>query len=134
MTSSHRIGAVPRRTLPADIDFPDALLEGLSVEPKRVACKYFYDAEGANLFQQICTLPEYYLTRTEIALLSRCAPECARLIGPDAEIVEFGAGSADKIGILLAALDRPRSYMPVEISSESLSGLVARIRTDSRGR
>lgn len=130
MTSTHRIGAVPRRPIPADIDFPDTLLEGLSIEPKRIACKYFYDAEGANLFQQICALPEYYLTRTELSLLRRHAPEFARLIRPDAEIVEFGAGSAEKIGILLAALDRPRSYVPVEISGESLTGLVTRIRAD----
>ena len=65
MTSTHRIGAAPRRPIPADVDFPDALLEGLSTEPKRIACKYFYDAEGASLFQRICALPEYYLTRTE---------------------------------------------------------------------
>ena len=69
MTSTHRFGAAPKRPIPADIDFPDALLEGLSREPKRIACKYFYDAEGANLFQQICALPEYYLTRTELSLL-----------------------------------------------------------------
>ena len=124
MTSPHRTGAAPRRPTPADIDFPDALLEGLSTEPKRVACKYFYDAAGARLFQQICELPEYYLTRTEISLLHRHAADFARLIGPDAEIVEFGAGSAEKIGILLAALDQPRGYVPVEISSESLVGLV----------
>jgi dimethylhistidine N-methyltransferase len=62
--------------------------------------------------------------------LQRHGAEFARLIGPDVEIVEFGAGSAEKIGILLAALDRPRAYVPVEISGESLSGLVARIRGD----
>jgi dimethylhistidine N-methyltransferase len=130
MTITHRIGAAPRRQVPADIDFPDALLEGLSSEPKRVACKYFYDAAGAELFQRICELPEYYPTRTELGLLRRHGADFARLIGPDVEIVEFGAGSAEKIGILLAALDRPRAYVPVEISGESLTGLVARIRTD----
>jgi dimethylhistidine N-methyltransferase len=130
VTSTHRTGAATWRPIPADVDFPDALLEGLSIEPKRIACKYFYDVEGANLFQQICALPEYYLTRTELSLLRRHASEFARLIGCHAEIIEFGAGSADKIGILLAALDRPRAYVPVEISSESLTDLVARIRAD----
>ena len=130
MSNIHRVGVAPRRQVPADIDFPDALLEGLSSEPKRVACKYFYDEAGADLFQRICALPEYYLTRTELGLLRRHGADFARLIGPDAEIVEFGAGSADKIGILLAALDRPRAYVPVEISGESLTGLVARIRAD----
>jgi dimethylhistidine N-methyltransferase len=130
MSNTHRVGVAPRRQVPADIDFPDALLEGLSSEPKRVGCKYFYDEAGADLFQRICALPEYYLTRTELGLLRRHAADFARLIGPDAEIVEFGAGSADKIGILLAALDQPRAYVPVEISGESLTGLVARIRAD----
>jgi dimethylhistidine N-methyltransferase len=125
-----RSGVAPRRQIPADIDFPDALLVGLSAEPKLIACKYFYDAVGANLFRQICALPEYYLTRTELALLKRHAPEFARLIGPDAEIVEFGAGSAEKIGILLAALERARRYVPVEISGESLASLADRIRAD----
>jgi dimethylhistidine N-methyltransferase len=128
--SAARSGLAPRRQVPADIDFPDTLLEGLSGEPKRVACKYFYDAAGANLFRQICGLPEYYLTRTELALLRRHASEFARLIGPEAEIVEFGAGSAEKIGILLAALEQPRCYAPVEISGESLTALVERIRAD----
>jgi L-histidine Nalpha-methyltransferase len=130
MTSTRRAGAAPHRQVPADIDFPDMLLQGLSAQPKRIASKYFYDTAGANLFQQICALPEYYLTRTELALLRRCGPEFARLIGRDVEIVEFGAGSDEKIRILLESLDQPRAYIPVEISADSLTGLVARIRVD----
>ena len=129
MTSASR-GTAPRRQVPTDVDFPDALLVGLTAEPKRIASKYFYDAAGANLFQQICSLPEYYLTRTELSLLHRHAAEFARLIGPEAEIVEFGAGSAEKIGVLLANLERLKAYIPVEISNDSLTGLVARIRAD----
>jgi len=130
MTSARRSGAALKRFAPVDIDFPDMLLEGLSSEPKRIASKYFYDEAGAKLFQQICDLPEYYLTRTELSLLRRYAGEFARLIGPDAEIVEFGAGSHEKIGVLLSSLERPRTYVPVEISGESLVGLVDRIRAD----
>jgi len=130
MTSASRGGIAAKRPIPADIDFPDVLLAGLSAEPKRIACKYFYDAAGAELFQQICALPEYYLTRTELSLLRRHAGEFARLIGPDAELVEFGAGSSEKIGVLLASLERIRAYIPMEISSESLTGLVARIHAD----
>ncbi len=130
MNTLNRDGVAAKCPVPADIDFSDALLAGLSMEPKRIACKYFYDSEGADLFRQICTLPEYYLTRTELSLLHRHASDFARLIGPDAEIVEFGAGSAEKIGVLLAGLDRPRRYVPVEISGESLTGLVARIHAD----
>ena len=119
-----------KRPIPADIDFPDMLVAGLSAAPKQIACKYFYDAAGADLFQKICTLPEYYLTRTELSLLRRHAGDFAKLIGPDAEIAEFGAGSAEKIGILLAGLERLKGYVPVEISDASLTGLVARIRAE----
>ena len=129
MNIASRGGFAAKRQIPADIDFPDALVVGLSSEPKRIACKYFYDEAGGNLFQQICALPEYYLTRTELSLLHRHASEFARLIGPDAEIVEFGAGSPDKIGVLLTSLERLRAYVPVEISGASLAGLVARIRS-----
>jgi dimethylhistidine N-methyltransferase len=114
--------------VPIGSDFPDALLIGLSAEPKRIACKYFYDAEGAKLFQQICTLPEYYLTRTELSLLRQHSDEIGHRIGSDAEIVEFGAGSSDKIALLLAGLDRPRAYAPIDISTESLATLVTHVR------
>jgi dimethylhistidine N-methyltransferase len=116
--------------VPIDIDFPDALLAGLSAAPKRIACKYFYDANGAKLFRQICELDEYYLTRTELSLLRRHAGEIAHLIGPGAEIVEFGAGSADKVELVLAALERPHAYVPIDISGESLTNLAARVRDD----
>lgn len=130
MNTISRSGVAAKCPVPADIDFSDALLAGLSAEPKRIECKYFYDAEGAKLFQQICALPEYYLTRTELALLNRHAGEFAQAIGPEAEIVEFGAGSADKISVLLAALERPQSYVPIEISCDSLAGLVDRVKAD----
>ena len=130
MTVTRPARSLFHRQAPADIDFPDMLLAGLSAEPKRIASKYFYDEAGAKLFQQICTLPEYYLTRTELALLRRHGSEFARLIGSDAEIVEFGAGSPEKIGILLASLEQPRAYIPVEISNDSMEGLVERVRAD----
>ena len=130
MTSPRRVSTISRRHLPADIDFPDMLLAGLSAVPKRIPSKYFYDAAGADLFQRICALPEYYLTRTELALLRRHGPEFAQLIGKDAEIVEFGAGSAEKIGILLANLAEPRAYIPVEISADSMKGLLERVGND----
>ena len=100
--------------------FAGSLMEGLARTPKEIGCKYFYDAEGSALFDAICALPEYYQTRTEVALLRRHAPEIARLIGPGAEIVEFGAGSLRKVRILLDALTGPRGYMPVDISGAYL--------------
>ena len=110
-------------------DFADALLAGLRSTPKQVPCKYFYDAEGSRLFEQICALPEYYPSRTELELLRRHAREIAEVIGPDAEIIEFGAGSSDKIRVLLDAL-RPRAYLPVDISGAYLRNIAGQLRSD----
>src|SRR5215467_6027312 len=104
-------------------DFGDALLEGLRGEEKRIPCKYFYDKEGSRLFEAICALPEYYPTRVELRLLRRHAHEFADLIGSDAEVVEFGAGSSEKIRPLLDALDRARAYIPVDISGAYLKSV-----------
>jgi dimethylhistidine N-methyltransferase len=111
-------------------DFGDALLEGLRAQEKRIPCKYFYDREGSRLFETICTLPEYYPTRVELRLLRRHAHEFAELIGPEAEVVEFGAGSSEKIRPLFDCLDRPRAYIPVDISGPYLKSVAARLRLD----
>jgi L-histidine Nalpha-methyltransferase len=114
----------------AGSDYSDALLAGLRSEPKAIPCKYFYDQEGSRLFEKISTLPEYYLTRTELMLLSRHAGEIAGWIGPEAEIVEFGAGASTKIRVLLNALTRPRSYMPVDISATYVKTMAAGVQAD----
>lgn len=108
-------------------DFELALLDGLGRSPKELPSKYFYDNEGSHLFDQICALPEYYLTRTETALLRAHAGEMAELIGNDVDLVEFGAGSLKKIGILLDALESPRTYLPVDIAGDYLSSMAANL-------
>jgi dimethylhistidine N-methyltransferase len=108
--------------------FADELLAGLSRRPRAIAPKWFYDAAGSRLFDQICELPEYYPTRTELALLESHAPDIARCVGPQAEIVEFGAGASRKVRLLLAALEAPARYVPVDISGEHLLGAVAELR------
>jgi L-histidine Nalpha-methyltransferase len=105
--------------------FAGSVLTGLAKTPKEIACKYFYDETGSCLFDQICELPEYYQTRTETALLRRYAPEIAALMGPDVEIVEFGAGSLRKIRQLLDTLQNPRAYTPIDISGDYLAGVVS---------
>ena len=82
-------------------------IAGLKANPRHLPCKYFYDAEGARLFEQICELPEYYPTRTEIGILKRFLPDMARLIGPRARVVEYGSGEGLKIRLLLDALQNP---------------------------
>jgi L-histidine Nalpha-methyltransferase len=109
--------------------FADGLLQGLHKSPKEIACKYFYDAAGSRLFEQICQLPEYYQTRIELALLERHAGEIASLMGPHAEIVEFGAGSLRKVRILLDAAE-PHTYMPLDISGDYLQEVVYRLAAD----
>jgi dimethylhistidine N-methyltransferase len=118
------------REAAADYGFADALAEGLSLTPKEIPCKYFYDAEGSALFDAICALPEYYQTRTEVALLRRHAGEIAGLIGANAEIVEFGAGALRKVRILLKALASPCGYTPIDISGAYLRDVTRRLAAD----
>ncbi|MES3015340.1 MAG: L-histidine N(alpha)-methyltransferase [Pseudomonadota bacterium] len=113
-----------------DSEFARDLLAALARRPRSIAPKYFYDAAGSALFDRICELPEYYPTRTELALLATHAPEIARCIGPDAEIVEFGAGSSRKVRLLLDALQRPRRFVPIDISGEHLHSAAAALRAD----
>lgn len=118
---------------PAADDFAHALVAGLRGVPKRVPCKFLYDAEGSALFERICELPEYYPTRTEVGLLERHADEIAAHIGGDAELVEFGAGSGLKVRLLLEALARPRAYVPIDISGPHLREAAGRLAADYPG-
>ena len=99
----------------------DAILEGLSAEPKRLSPKYFYDERGSALFDRICELPEYYATRTELAIMREHADTIAELVGPRAAVIEFGAGSTAKIRTLLDRLVDPVAYIPVDISADFLA-------------
>lgn len=118
-----------RRDGAPEDDFAACLRDGLTRTPKTLPCKFFYDAEGSALFDAICELPEYYQTRTEMALLARHAGEIAQLMGPGAEIVEFGAGALRKVRILLDAA-APRLYRPLDISGDYLAGVVQRLAAD----
>jgi len=101
---------------PGKEEFRASVLAGLSASPKTLPCKFFYDAEGSRLFDLICELPEYYPTRTEVALLTARAAELAALAGPGAALVEFGSGAGVKIRLLLEAMREPSLYVPVDIS------------------
>ncbi len=110
-----------------DID-PDALAEvlaGLSLPQKTLSPKYFYDAHGSALFEEITRLPEYYPTRTELGILRQHGPEVGRAIGPEAVIVEFGAGNVEKIRLLLDVLKQPRAFVPIDISGDHLNEAAA---------
>lgn len=96
------------------------VLSGLAGDVKTIPCKYFYDERGAELFEQICTLDEYYATRTELEILETHAAEIAQRLGPGCRVIEYGSGSGTKIRILLDALDSPVAFTPIDISCEQL--------------
>ena len=95
-------------------------IAGLSAQPPRLPSKYFYDAAGSALFEQITRTPEYYPTRTELALLEQSLPCIAQKVGPRVHVVELGSGSGRKTTLLLEALDGPVAYTPIEISRAAL--------------
>lgn len=113
--------------------FADSVLRGLSATPKRLEPKYFYDDIGSRLFDRICELEEYYVTRAETAILRQAGPEIARAIGPHAAIFEPGAGSTVKIRILLDALYRPAALIPADIAAGHLHAACAELAADYPG-
>ena len=103
-------------------DFAQAVALGLTDAPRWVPARFLYDAAGSALFEQICELPEYYLTRAETAILARAAPEISRLTGP-ATLIELGSGSSVKTDHLLGAYARGSGslrYVPVDVSTSVL--------------
>lgn len=115
---------------PTEESFRDAVVAGLSRTPKALPCKFFYDARGSALFEQICRVPEYYLTRAEIAILERYADDVARRVGPHCRLVELGSGASLKVRILLRALESPAAYVPIDISREHLREAAAQLAGD----
>lgn len=104
---------------PRQASFREAVLAGLAASPKRLEPKFFYDETGSRLFEQICGLPEYYPTRTEIAILDDYADDIRDAVGRGALLIEFGSGSSRKIRCLLDHLE-PSGYVAIEISREQL--------------
>lgn len=100
--------------------FRDDVFTGLSKPQKELPCKYFYDAQGSELFNAICRVDEYYPTRTETALLKMHGAEIADLIGNSVCLIEYGCGSLVKTRILLDALKNPDVFVPIDISEEHL--------------
>jgi dimethylhistidine N-methyltransferase len=103
------------------------VLRGLLSVPKTLPPKLFYDETGARLFERICTLDEYYLTRAELDILRRRADEIASLAGPNCALVEYGSGAGVKVRLLLDALERPAAYVPIDISPEQLAHVASEL-------
>jgi dimethylhistidine N-methyltransferase len=99
----------------------DEVLRGLRGDPKTLHPKLFYDARGAELFERICELEEYYPTRTELAILRANVGEIAAVGGPRTALVEYGSGAGVKVRLVLDALEEPAAYVPIDISREQLA-------------
>ncbi len=121
---------IPNAAPNAGQEFLQDCIRGLSASPRYLLPKYFYDARGSRLFERICELPEYYLTRTELDIMQRHAAEMGAAIGPGALVVEPGSGSGVKIRLLLDALPTPAGYVPVEISREPLEASARALARD----
>ena len=100
---------------------------------KYLPCKLLYDARGAALFEQICALDEYYPYRSELALLDQHLPVIAQAIGPAARVIEPGSGAGQKTRMLLAALDRPATYIPIDVSAEQLAATARELTAEFTG-
>ncbi|MCE3261833.1 MAG: egtD [Pseudoduganella sp.] len=100
---------------------------GLLAPQASVSPKYFYDSLGSHLFEAICELPEYYPTRTEAAIFARHGADMAASVGPDATLIDLGAGNCAKAASLFPLL-QPRQYVPVDISGDFLQRAAAQLR------
>lgn len=123
-------GAAPKPVAVQDEDgFLASVRAGLRRQPKAIPPKFFYDAHGSHLFDLICTTPEYYLTRTETAILERYGKQMAELIGEACVLIELGSGSAIKTPLLLRHLTEGSVYIPIDICESCLMRSAARLQT-----
>jgi dimethylhistidine N-methyltransferase len=109
--------------------FAGDVIGDLSRQPKRLSPKYFYDATGSELFEQITLLPEYYPTRTELSILHERGSAIAATVPQGAALVEFGAGATTKVRLLLAEC-AVAAYVPVDISGDFLQAQADGLRKD----
>ncbi|CAM3912225.1 L-histidine N(alpha)-methyltransferase [Roseateles saccharophilus] len=122
------------RTCTDNEQFGADLHAALVRTPKAISPKYFYDEAGSRLFEQICELPEYYPTRTELALLEAHAADMAEQFGPGVQLVEYGAGALRKVRLLLDALPRDGAqFVPVDISGPHLLAACDALAADYPG-
>jgi L-histidine Nalpha-methyltransferase len=124
---------LPSRVVPVESDNQEFLREactGLLKPQKTLPCKYLYDDQGSQWFNEICDLDEYYPTRTESAILRDNIREIAEVIGPECRLVEFGSGTSTKTRLLLEHLEDLVSYTPIDISSAQLFDSCGKLERD----
>jgi dimethylhistidine N-methyltransferase len=122
-----------RRERPLELkSFRDDVVAGLSAPQKFLSPKYFYDAAGSRLFARICRLPEYYVTRAELALTRRHLAAIARFAGRGCQLIEYGSGEGVKSRLLIRAA-RPAVYVPIDISQAALDEAARRLAREFPG-
>jgi L-histidine Nalpha-methyltransferase len=115
---------------PRTESFAAAVVRGLSLPAKAIDPVWFYDEAGSALFDRITDLPEYYPTRTEIAILDRHGAEMAAALGSGVQLIELGSGSSVKVRLLLDRLEAPAGYVGVDVSAEHLRAACDRLAAD----
>lgn len=127
MSPSSTTARLPELAPELEDEFAAAVIEGLSRPKKSLPCRFFYDARGSELFEDITRLPEYYPTRTETQILARHAGEMVAGMTHDSVLIEFGSGSSSKTEILLARAPRGIAYVPVDVSESALAAAKKRL-------
>ncbi len=115
---------------PSRATFLADVLHGLRRKPAQLPPKYFYDDAGSRLFDRICELPEYYLTRTELTIMERDAADMAAALGSRCLLLEPGSGNSRKTRLLLDNMHEPAGYVPVEISRDHMMESVRALQAD----
>jgi len=108
----------------------EEILKGFNKPQKRLPSKLFYDQRGSALFDEICELDEYYLTRTETSIMTENIEDMCSMLGKNCLLIELGSGSSRKIRLLLTGLDDPAGYVPIDISEEHLINSVNALAKD----
>jgi dimethylhistidine N-methyltransferase len=116
-----------QRKPPSDNSFLNEVVNGLSRPQKSLPSRFFYDAAGSELFEKITSLPEYYPTRVECALLTAHAAGMVETFGAHSVLVEFGSGSSTKTELLLQNLPKCAAYAPIDVSQAALRGACSRL-------
>ena len=108
-------------------EFTSAVIDGLSKAKKSLPCRFFYDARGSELFEEITRLPEYYPTRTETGIIAAHAAEMVEAIPENGVLVEFGSGSSRKTELVLERLAPGVAYVPIDVSESALEDAASRL-------
>ena len=115
---------------PKTTSFQQEVLQGLQKSHKELPSKYLYDQRGSQLFEQICALPEYYPTRTELSIMHRYIHEIVDVLGSDTILIEYGSGSSIKTRLLLDYMPNLIAYVPIDISRECLLDTALSLQAD----